>query len=650
MIPQLVRTLILASSILTGVYLYAQEIGQNHDLEHLRQTFLDAQQAINRGRFQTASELHHELVEADYVLAPYVEMSMHIGRGTLADDSQILEFIERYQGTWLSEKMRLNWLNSLKSDHKYQLYVDHFVEGTGNKVQQCFYLEALHRLGRTQDAYDGAKQMWFIGESQPDQCDYVFDRWRRSNSFSQEYIWQRYILARREGETRFSNYLANIVRDDAIELRVRAYQTIRSQPEILENVESFLEGGIGYSAVIAQGLRNLAVKDLDTALELWPRYRDAEVLSVDDANYTIEGLVQEIVDIDDRERLYQFALENRSLLADEIFEAGVISALEELDWQSVLDWLDLMPNQQQETIRWTYWRARAMNQIGLSGLAFYNQIETTRDYYGFLASLIDDQEFSFGESYPRAYSTENIPPEYLEDWQRAAELERVNYFNNSRLTWFHATNHLNRTQLLVASQWAASQNLYYLSVQATVTAKAWDFLELRFPLAYYEHYLSAAQESGLPISWLYALSRQESSFSRDISSGAGARGLMQLMPGTAREAARAIGVRYQQDLLIEPEYNIRLGASYLHRAYERFGGNPIYASAAYNAGIARVNGWLRNGRDELPLDVWVETIPFSETKSYVKNLMMFSAIYADKLGEISVLENLDIALFFVDPS
>lgn len=642
--------MILALGIYAFSNLQAQESQPEADIEQLRQTFLDAQQAISRGRFQTAANLHQQLIDANYPLAPYVEMSSHIGRGNAADDDAIAEFIARYQGTWLSEKMRLNWLNNLKSDRNYQSYVDYFVTGTGNRVQECFYLEALHRLGRLEEAYEGAKQMWLIGESQPDQCDYVFNRWRRSDSFSQEYIWQRYILARREGENRFSNYLASIVRDDDIDLRIRAYQTIRSEPEVLENVDTFIEAGPGYSSVIAQGLRNLAVKDLDSALEIWPSYRDAGIFTPADMNYTIEGLFEELIDSGDSLNLYQFGLENRPLLENEIFEEAAIFSLENLDWQGLLDWLDLMSNEQQEAIRWTYWRARAMNQIGLSGVEFYDRIESRRDYYGFLASLIDDKEFSFGESYAVPYSIENIPPEYIEDWQRAAELERVEYFNNSRLTWFHATDHLNRQQLLTASQWAASQNLYYLSVQATITAKAWDYLELRFPLAYYDSFSAAAQESDLPLNWLYALSRQESAFARNIQSGAGARGLMQLMPATAREAAREMGVRYQQDLLIEPEYNLRLGANYLQRALERFDENPIYASAAYNAGIARVNGWLRNDRDQLPLDVWVETIPFDETKSYVKNLMMFSAIYAEKLGEESVLENLDIALFFENPN
>lgn len=618
-------------------------VASEEDLEHLREAFLEGQQATSRGRYSTAEDLHAQLVDADYALAPYLEMSLLIARANRVDDQQIIDFMDQHSGTWLAEKLRLNWLNTLRSDRNYQGYVDNFIPGTGNKIQQCYYLEALYRVDRIQEAYAGAKDMWLVGTSQPDQCDYTFNRWRRSDQFSEEYIWQRYILARREGEVRFSSYLANLVRDDAIELRIRAYQTIRSQPEVLENIDTFLTGGIGYSAVIAQGLRNLAAKNLSSALSIWPSYRDASIFTQVDLDYSIEGLMEQLIDSGRTAELYQFAVENRALLSEQAFEDGALIALADTDWQSLLNWLDLMPSQQQEEIRWTYWRGRSMNQIGLSGSQYYDQIQHSRDYYGFLASLLEDNSFSLNEQKPGLLP--EISENQIKAWQRAGELERVEYFNNSRLTWVHANDELDTAELIAASNWAASEGLDYLSIQATISAKSWDYLELRFPTPYLDAYQGVATEFDLSLTWLYALSRQESAFARDISSGSGAIGLMQLMPGTARETARRLGIRYDQDLLSNAEYNTRLGASFLQQAYLQLEENPVYASAAYNAGISRVKGWLRNDRDQLPLDVWIEIIPFQETKNYVQNLMAFAVIYADKLGQISPLEDLDSAFF-----
>ena len=615
------------------------------ELEALRQVFLDGQQAASRRQIRTAQSLLEQLETADYALAPYLEMSILIQDANNRDHSEIEAFLQEYQGFWLEEKLRLNWLNTLKSERDYQAYVDHFVPGTGNTVQQCFYLQALYRLDRFDEAYAGAKTMWLVGESQHDDCDYIFDRWRRSDQFTEEYIWQRYILARREGEVRFSNYLAGLVRDDDIELRIKGYEAIRSSPEILENVEQFVQGGIGYSPVISQGLKNLSTKDMDLSLNLWQAYQSENALTPEDLNYLAEGLVDELIDTDEKEKLYQFALANRYNLSDSIFEQGALLALESLDWHRLLDWLDLMSNQMQSENQWTYWRARARNQIGLSGSDYYNLLTEQRDYYGFLASMLEDKPFSLNNEPPLATPLEEISQAQLNAWQRAVELEHVEYFNNSRLTWYHANNELDDMQLTAAANWTAAQDLYYLSIQATIQAQTWNYLSLRFPLAYLEDYKASAAVNNLSLSWIYALSRQESSFARSITSSAGAKGLMQLMPATAREAAQEVGIRYSEDRLSEAQYNIELGTNFLARAYERLDENPVYTSAAYNAGVSRVLGWLRNGRDQLPLDVWIELIPFRETKGYVKNLMAFSVIYADKLGEISPLEELDADMF-----
>jgi soluble lytic murein transglycosylase len=120
---------------------------------------------------------------------------------------------------------------------------------------------------------------------------------------------------------------------------------------------------------------------------------------------------------------------------------------------------------------------------------------------------------------------------------------------------------------------------------------------------------------------------------------------MQLMPATAREMAKANNVSYNVQQLNEPGYNSLLGASYLRRAYDQLGQNEVYATAAYNAGISRAKSWLQNGRDKLPLDIWIETIPFYETRGYVQNVMAFSAIYANKLNTSNPMQTLNPRFF-----
>ena len=145
-------------------------------------------------------------------------------------------------------------------------------------------------------------------------------------------------------------------------------------------------------------------------------------------------------------------------------------------------------------------------------------------------------------------------------------------------------------------------------------------------------FVIAAGRVNLDVSWLFAIARQESAFAVNARSGAGARGLMQLMPATARQTAKKIGLKPAKNSLYDPEYNITLGSNYLSMMYKRFGSNRALATAAYNAGPRRVKGWIKSS-PALPIDVWIETIPYDETRGYVKNVLAFDVIYQHRLGE-----------------
>ena len=137
--------------------------------------------------------------------------------------------------------------------------------------------------------------------------------------------------------------------------------------------------------------------------------------------------------------------------------------------------------------------------------------------------------------------------------------------------------------------------------------------------------------TGLPGAWIYAVLREESTFDRGAGSPAGAVGLMQLMPDTARSVAKAIGQRTpSRGDLLDPATNIALGSAYLAAMGARYGAHPALATAAYNAGPHRVDKWLPAA--PMPADLWIATIPFRETRDYVRRVLAYRIIYADRLG------------------
>lgn len=166
--------------------------------------------------------------------------------------------------------------------------------------------------------------------------------------------------------------------------------------------------------------------------------------------------------------------------------------------------------------------------------------------------------------------------------------------------------------------------------------KEWNDLDLRFPLEYPDLYRKFTKRSNIPFNWALSITRKESAFNPRAKSGVGARGLMQLMPRTATETANYIQQRYSgKQELYSPATNISLGTAYLAQMRDRFG-SRIYATAAYNAGPHRVKKWLK-ARGNLPLDIWIELIPFKETRKYVQTVLEYGVIY-------DTLANLDARL------
>ena len=159
-----------------------------------------------------------------------------------------------------------------------------------------------------------------------------------------------------------------------------------------------------------------------------------------------------------------------------------------------------------------------------------------------------------------------------------------------------------------------------------------DDLELRFPILFRDMVEDSAQKSEIDPSWVYGVMRQESAFVTDARSVAGALGLMQLMPQTGRQTGRRLNLNINSNsAILKVENNLRLGAGYLKNVLDVNNGHQVLATASYNAGPHRVKGWLPKA-DNLDADAWVESIPFNETRNYVKNVLGFTMVYAYRLG------------------
>ena len=290
----------------------------------------------------------------------------------------------------------------------------------------------------------------------------------------------------------------------------------------------------------------------------------------------------------------------------------------------------------QQTTRWQYWRARILagssdSRDRASANQIYTQISSQRDFYSFLAADIVGSPYDY-EDQPTPISDEEVSNlQAMPGMRRAEELFALNELSSARREWRFTTREFSPREQQIAARVTQGWGQYHQAIRAMIDAKAWDDLAIRFPLAYHDSFKLNTQAQNISLPWGIAIARQESAFMPDAQSGAGAMGLMQLMPATAKQTAQRHGVKYtSRQQLIDPETNSQLGTAYLSSMLQLFNNNRILASAAYNAGPTRVRGWLN---PELPLDIWIETIPFKETRNYVQNVLMFTSIYARRLNQ-----------------
>ncbi|PIE42627.1 MAG: hypothetical protein CSA49_00150, partial [Gammaproteobacteria bacterium] len=262
----------------------------------------------------------------------------------------------------------------------------------------------------------------------------------------------------------------------------------------------------------------------------------------------------------------------------------------------------------------------------------FESLAQERNFYGFMSSTTNNKPLSLNHTQPDI-NEENLQhilqhPGII----RSLELYLLNATLDAHREWYAAIKsmpaELRGTAAQVAHYWGWHNQAIVTASRSNIR----DHLELRFPKAYSETISSHAQTRGLASDWVYSLIRQESAFSPRAVSGVGALGIMQIMPGTARQVSRSAGIKLTtRQQLLDPQKNIMIGTAYLEQLLNQFDGNLVLATTAYNAGPHRAKRWQPRYKP-MDGDIWIETIPIHETRNYVKNILTYQAIYRRNLG------------------
>ena len=567
----------------------------------------------------------------EYALYPYVELARLNRKFPNVPTSDVESFLSRYGAQPMTRRLQRRWLRRLASRGAWHEFIEWYPEDSPVDLQ-CQHARALLATGDESGAFAEAQRLWLFGKSRPKECDPVFAKWLESDRFSPSLAWERTGLAMARGNTRLAKYLERFLGSTDRRLSTR-WRQVHANPQRVATVK--LAGDPArVEEVLVHGLKRIASRDPAAAVDM---------LAKVDARYELGPAARSAAA---RQIGLTFAFRHDERAVDWLWQVDaehadknvlrwrVAAAALHGRWNDVLEGVASMPDDERDRERWRYWQARALNEVGQldSARAAFESLARERDFYGFLSAdrLQTDYRFNHSPLDVAPEVVENVMD--MEGTRRALELHALDRRVDARREWHGLIRGLEDEELAAASWLAHCRAWDGRAILTIARTEERNDLELRFPIRFRNIVESESRRHALSPATIYAFIRQESAFIPDARSPKNALGLMQILPSTGRALMRARGKRLRSSRqLLAPKLNVALGSQYIRSLISKTGNRLILAAASYNAGRHRVIGWLpKTGTVEA--DVWIDNIPYGETRRYVRRILAYRAVYEHRLG------------------
>ncbi|EPD3547352.1 murein transglycosylase [Salmonella enterica] len=606
-------------------------------LEEQRNRYAQIKQAWDNRQMDVVEQMMPGL--KDYPLYPYLEYRK------ITDDLMnqpaiaVTQFVRANPTLPPARTLQSRFVNELARREDWRGLLAFSPEKPGTTEAQCNYYYAKWSTGQTEAAWQGAKDLWLTGKSQPNACDKLFSVWRASGKQDPLAYLERIRLAMKAGNTGLVTVLAGQMPAE--------YQTIASAIITLandpNNVLTFARttGATDFTRQMAEvAFASVARQDAENARLMIPSLVQAQKLNEEQTQALRDIVAWRLMgnDVTDAQAKWRDDAIMRSQ-STSLIERRVRMALGMGDRRGLNTWLARLPMEAKEKDEWRYWQADLLLERGRDAEAkeILHALMQKRGFYPMVAAQRLGEEYTL--KIDKAPANVNSALTQGPEMARVRELMYWNLDNTARSEWANLVKSRSKSEQAQLARYAFNQHWWDLSVQATIAGKLWDHLEERFPLAYNDLFTRYTRGKDISQSYAMAIARQESAWNPKVKSPVGASGLMQIMPGTATHTVKMFSIPDYRGpgQLLEPETNINIGTSYLQYVYQQFGNNRIFASAAYNAGPGRVRTWLGNSAGRIDAVAFVESIPFSETRGYVKNVLAYDAYYRHFMGQKEAL-------------
>ena len=604
-------------SLLLSLPLFAQDSRDS--------TFLVARDAFRAGDRAKLERAAGQI--GNHELAPYVEnfvLRMNIDQG---DSTAVRAFLDRYERTYVAERFRADWIRWLgKRGMWAEIEVEYPKMLAPEPDVTCYFQQA--RLAAGDPAVlDDVQKQWLTLLEPPEACRAVLEALIRNNRVTADDVWAR---ARRQFE-------AN--RTGPAKVTLGALPV--SQTPDAKAVELVISSPMAYLVkqpgnwYATRAGRELAALAIQRVAANDPRAAASELeklqgrMQAGERDWAWSQIALQGAKKHYSEAVAWFALAGLTPLSDEGYQWKVRAALRAHDWSVVLATINDMPPPLAAQPEWIYWLGRAYKAGGLTSEAdaLFEKIAGQANFYGNLADEELGRKIVVPPKAKAPTAEEQKAARDNPGIRRAMAFFRLDLRTEAVREWNWALRGMDDRELLAAADLAKRNQIWDRAINTADRTKAEHDFTVRFLAPYGDQVRPAAQNQALDDAWVYGLMRQESRFITGAKSNVGASGLMQLMPATAKWVAKKIGLKdYNHGRVNDTELNVLLGTSYMRIVMENLDNHPVLTSAAYNAGPGRAKKW----RAEKPLEgaIYAETIPFNETRDYVKKVMSNAVYYS----------------------
>ncbi|CAA6806563.1 MAG: Soluble lytic murein transglycosylase precursor (EC [uncultured Thiotrichaceae bacterium] len=563
----------------------------------------------------------------DHPLYPYLEYEKLLRQKT--SEKKLQEFVQQYEPSLVADRAWRKWIHFLAKNQRWETIIREYQAKRASTSVKCHYYEAHINAGNKDLAFEEAKALWLSPKSLPKKCNSLFSHLKKDVIQKDDY-WERIQLAASKGNISFARTLVKHLPDDEQNI-ARQYLAAHQNPK--NALRSKHVGKGTYSRkVIGYAIKRIARKNYQSGYKTWRKYATSHPFTEEEKGDIESYLGVRAAFNHDADALNKLARIPAIHRSDDASVWMARMALRQGQWEQLQNALNSMHHDTQKRDIWRYWQAKTHDKLGNESEAMlgYADLAKNATFYGFLAA----------DHLGVDYSVLNQEPK---DWKQAARkikqtpgLKRASHWYNmgrdgmGNREWLWTIKHLNKDDQLAAAALALELEKPLLAVQTVAKTKDWNQVDLRFPVLYNKLVKELSSENKVNPAWVYGVMRRESAFNTTARSGANAHGLMQLLPSTARDVGRKLGIsRVSKSDLKSPRLNIQLGSAYLKSMLDNFDGSYVKATAGYNAGPSRSVKWTP--KSAIDADRWVESIPFTETRKYVRAVMAYTTIYDHKL-------------------